>query len=214
MTALATQSPHTPRESADRGLIAATKPAEHGILHYIGLGLSGGLLGLMLLLAAAVIVVPAVTGSTAYTVLTSSMEPKLPPGTLIVDRPVVTEDIRVGDVITYQLESGKPSVVTHRVSAITTTDTGAKLFTLKGDNNSQPDADLVLPAQIRGTLWYSVPLVGWVNVLVSGPARGWVIPVLAGGLFAYAGFMGASALAGHLTKRRDTVAARNQSDLP
>jgi len=193
---------------------AGPASVERGILHYLGLGLSGGLLALLLLMAGAVIVVPAVTGATPYTVLTSSMEPRLPPGTLIVDRPTSTDEIRVGDVITYQLASGKPVVVTHRVAAITTTDTGAKLFTLKGDNNSLPDADLVLPAQVRGKLWYSVPWIGWVNNVVTGPARGWLIPGLAFALFLYAGYMAMSALVGFLKKGRESRAAANDSDLP
>ncbi|MEQ1738000.1 MAG: signal peptidase I [Rhodoglobus sp.] len=192
-----------------------TAPAtERGLLHYLGLGASAGLLGIMLLIAGAVIVVPAATNSTTYTVLTSSMEPKLPPGTLIVSSPVAIEDIRVGDVLTYQLESGKPTVVTHRVTAITTTGTGSKLFTLKGDSNSLPDANLVLPEQVRGKLWYSVPFIGWVNNIVTGPARGWLLPALAFGLFLYAGYMVASYVAAQLKKRRLVSAAVKDSDLP
>ena len=37
-----------------------------------------------------------------------------------------------------------------------------------------PDAKPVTPAQIRGTVWYSVPLLGYVNNTVNGPGRGWV----------------------------------------
>ena len=54
----------------------------------LGLGISGGLLALVLLLAGMVVLVPAVSGSTPYTILTSSMEPGLPPGTLVIDGPV------------------------------------------------------------------------------------------------------------------------------
>ena len=46
--------------------------------------------------------------------LTSSMEPGLPPGTLVIVKPIDPVDVRIGTVITYQLESGKPTVVTHR----------------------------------------------------------------------------------------------------
>ncbi len=192
----------------EHGLRTAPMPvsepqrAERSLLHYIGLGLSGGLLAFLLLIAAAVVVVPAATGSTPYTVLTSSMEPSLPPGTLIIDRPVATDDIRVGDIVTYQLESGKPVVVTHRVTAISTTDTGDKIFTLKGDNNSLPDANPVVAEQIRGEVWYSVPLIGWVNNLISGATRGWVVPALAFGLFLYAGYMVAGATIASVKKKR------------
>ena len=90
-------------------------PAEKGLMHYIGLAVSGALLVLVLGLGALVIVIPALTGGTALTVLTQSMEPRLPPGTLIVIRPTAIDDIKIGDVVTYQIKSGQPAVVSHRV---------------------------------------------------------------------------------------------------
>ena len=41
--------------------------------------------------------------------------PASAPGSVVVVRPVDPADIGVGSVITYQLESGEPEVVTHRV---------------------------------------------------------------------------------------------------
>lgn len=182
-------------------------PRERSLLSYIGLGLSGGLFALVLVIAAAVIVVPLVTHSTPYTVLTSSMEPTLPPGTLIVVKPIDTAAIRVGDVVTYQLNSGKAAVVTHRVTAITTTDTGARLFTLKGDNNGIADVNPVQEVQVRGKVWYSVPWIGYVNNFVNGQARSWIAPLIAGSLFLYAGYTFAASIAGARAKRRRAQAA-------
>ncbi|WP_232466118.1 signal peptidase I [Diaminobutyricimonas sp. LJ205] len=172
-----------------------------GILYYLGLGLSGGLFVLMLALAAAVIVVPAATGSVPLTVLTSSMEPTLPPGTLIVVQPVDTADIRIGDAITYQIESGKPEVVTHRVISITSSSDGGTTFVTQGDNNDAPDARPVVPDQVQGRVWYSVPWLGYVNNAVNGENRAWIVPVIAGGLFLYAGYMVASAVVDAAKKR-------------
>ena len=45
------------------------------------------LLLLMIGVLAVMVVIPRLTGSTAYTVLTGSMEPTMPPGTLIVVKP-------------------------------------------------------------------------------------------------------------------------------
>src|SRR6478752_3117022 len=103
---------------SERRAARANAVKEHGLLYYIGMGLSWGLLAFVALVAALVIVVPAVTGSTPYTILTSSMEPGLPPGTLVVVKPINPDDIVIGTVVTYQLESGEPTVVTHRVVAI------------------------------------------------------------------------------------------------
>ena len=60
----------------------------------------------MLAVLGALVVAPRLTGSTAYTVLTGSMQPGLPPGTLIVSRPASPSELRAGDVITFQPVSG------------------------------------------------------------------------------------------------------------
>lgn len=173
-----------------------------GIWHYLGVGLSAGLLAFVLLIGILVIVVPAATGSTPMTVLTSSMEPTYPPGTLVIVKPIDSQDIRIGDPITYQLESGKEAVVTHRVISITNTTDGSTTFTTQGDNNGAPDAAAVLPEQVKGKVWYSVPWIGYLNNLVNGDNRGWIVPAVAIGLFLYAGYMLASGLAAAAKKRR------------
>lgn len=173
-----------------------------GLLYYLGVGLSAGLLAFVLLLGVLVIVVPAATGSTPMTVLTNSMVPNYPPGTLIIVQPVDAQDIRLGDAITYQIESGKADVVTHRVIAISNSSDGSVNFTTQGDNNGSADPAPVQPVQIKGKVWYSVPWIGYVNTMVNGTNRGWIVPVLATGLFLYAGYMVASGLAGAAKKRR------------
>ncbi len=171
------------------------------VVHAVGLGVSGGILAFMILLAMLVIVVPLVSGSAPITVLTGSMEPKLPPGTLIVVKPTPIEDIRVGDVVTYQLRSGEPELVTHRVVQRIATSTGEVEFVTQGDANSAPDPKAVREVQVRGTVWYSVPLLGWVNTWLTGERRAVVVPVLAGLLFLYAGWMVYSGLRDARRKR-------------
>ncbi|QEO10528.1 signal peptidase I [Protaetiibacter larvae] len=187
-----------PKETAQRGPVAS-------VFRAIGVGLSAGLLLFMLGLAVIVVIVPIATGSSTFTVLTGSMQPHLPPGTFIVVRPTPAEDIRIGDVITYQLESGKPAVVTHRVIARTIDGaTGELTFTTQGDANNTPDPKPVTAVQVRGVLWYAVPYIGWVNNVLNGESRAWLVPLLAGVLFAYAAWMFA---AGVRDRRRTKRAA-------
>lgn len=167
---------------------------DKSLLHYVGLGLSGAFLVLVIALAALVVVIPKVAGGLPLTVLTSSMIPKFPPGTLLVDIPVNPNDLRVGDVATYQIASGKPGVITHRIIAIHNDSNGKRTFQFKGDNNSQPDPSEILAAQIQGRVWYSLPLFGYVNNAVSGQSKTWIVPGIAALLFAYAGYTVASAL--------------------
>jgi signal peptidase len=161
-----------------------------GLLSAIGTGLSFGLLALVVLIAVLVIVVPAVINGRALTVLTSSMEPGYPPGTLVVVAPTAPDDIRIGDVLTYQLDSGKATLVTHRVIEIgTSTADGTRTFTTKGDNNDIPDADPVQEVQVVGTVLYAIPYLGYVNTAVNGDLRALIVPVIVGGLLVYAVWM-------------------------
>ncbi|MDO3698100.1 signal peptidase I [Curtobacterium flaccumfaciens] len=170
------------------------------VVHAVVLGLSTGLLLLVAALAVVLIVVPKATGSMPLTVLTQSMEPTLPPGTLLVVRPTPIDDIRVGDVVTYQIVSGQPAVVSHRVVSVSSSD-GERTFVLKGDNNAEADPAPVTAVQIRGVVWYSVPEIGIVNQVVNG-SRSWLIPAVAGVLLSYGAVMMAAGFVSAARRRR------------
>lgn len=163
----------------------ASKPTEKSLLYYIGLAVSLVALLIVVAIALAAIIVPMATGSTALTVLTSSMEPRYPAGTLIVVRPVAAADVQVGDVVTYQSKSGQPQVVTHRVIEKGFRQDGGLQFITQGDANSVADENPVREVQIQGRLWYSVPYLGWVANAMNGSARQTIVPVIAGLLVAY-----------------------------
>ncbi|QIM18714.1 signal peptidase I [Leucobacter coleopterorum] len=148
----------------------------------------------VVVLVAALVVIPRVTGSESYTILTSSMEPGFPPGTVIVTQPRPVANIVVGDVITYQLASGKPEVVTHRVVGIRSDTQGDIAFTTRGDNNSINDPHPVIERQVKGVLIYSVPFVGMVLNQVSGnvglwaPVAGGILLLVVGGSYVISHF--------------------------
>ncbi|MCS5513053.1 signal peptidase I [Curtobacterium flaccumfaciens pv. betae] len=171
------------------------------VVHAVVLGLSTGLLLLVAALAVVLIVVPKATGSMPLTVLTQSMEPTLPPGTLLVVRPTPIDDIRVGDVVTYQIVSGQPAVVSHRVVSVSSSSDGERTFVLKGDNNAEADPAPVTAVQIRGVVWYSVPEIGIVNQVVNG-SRSWLIPAVAGVLLTYGAVMMAAGFVSAARRRR------------
>ena len=173
--------------------VTGDRSKEKGVWSYVLAGLSGGLLLIVVGLAAAVIVVPWITNSVALTVLTRSMEPAYPPGTLVIVQPVAPNDIAIGDAITYQFQPGVPEYITHRVIAVSRSTGGELSFTTQGDNNAEPDADVVLADQVQGRVWYSLPWIGWVNNAVGGGGKTWLVIGLAVLLFAYAGwqFIGA-----------------------
>jgi signal peptidase len=151
------------------------------------------LLSIMALLVA-MIGLPRVTGATPYTVLTGSMRPTMPPGSLVVTKPIEAGKLKVGDAITYQIRSGEPEVVTHRIISLSQTLGGETLFTTQGDANPHPDEKPVKTAQIRGVVWYSIPLAGYLNSLLTGEQRIWAVGSAVVLLLGYAAFMGVSAM--------------------
>lgn len=187
---------------------SAVKP-EPSLWAYLRLSISAALLILVVALGIAVIVVPAMTKSVPLTVLTSSMEPGLPPGTLLVVRPVDPADIGIGDVVTYQIVSGEPGVITHRVIAVTTSESGERTFTMQGDNNKQPDPDQVREVQVQGRVWYSLPWLGWVNNTVGGDMRAVLLPVVGGALLLYAAWAILSSL---FSRKKDARKAAAQAE--
>ena len=147
------------------------------------------------------VVVPRLAGATPYTVLSASMAPAYPAGTLVVVRPAGS--VALGDVITYQLASGRPEVTTHRVVGLGFTRDGEPRYTTRGDANPVADRGTVSPVQVRGEVWYAIPYLGRVSALASGEQRQAAAVGVAVLLVAYAGWQVVRARA----ERRDGVGA-------
>jgi signal peptidase I len=148
--------------------------------------------------ALVLILVPKATGSQTYAVLTNSMAPKYSPGTYLVVKPTAFSELKAGDVITFQLESGKPAVESHRIIGFGTTQTGEKTLITKGDNNDITDPNPVREPQVKGKLFYAVPYVGYVANALGNADRGLWMSVGAAGLIGY----GALLIFRHVRSRR------------
>ena len=94
-------------------------------------------------------VVPVAAGGSALTVLSPSMTPTFPVGTLVVIRPRPVERIRIGDVVSFTDRdpgTGSTRTVTHRVVGV---DPGPQ-FRTKGDANEAQDPEPVQATEVRG----------------------------------------------------------------
>lgn len=118
----------------------------------------------------ALIIVPKAVGGRPLTVLSGSMTGTYDIGDVVIVKPVDTDDLRVGDVITFQPVSDDPNLTTHRIIALSFGSEG-KQFVTQGDANNAPDLSPVKPAQVKGEVWYSVPKVGYVATSMAG---GWL----------------------------------------
>ncbi len=182
------ERPATGAESADQPTTPGTEASSLRSAGRFVAQVTAWLVILVLMAAlAAAVFVPRLVGGTAFTVLTGSMAPTYPPGTLIVDKQVDPEDITIGSAVTFQIESGKSDVVTHRVIAIRTGEGGEPEFMTQGDANGAPDADWRPSAAVRGEVWYAIPHLGRIDGVLSGHTRQLGVYAVAGLLAIYAG---------------------------
>lgn len=101
-------------------------------------------------------------GYTPYVVLSGSMEPACPVGSLVVVHPEDPDLLQEGDVITFQTED---KVITHRIHAIL-----PQGFQTKSDANEFPDGNPVAKEQVIGSLAFCIPRLGYgVSFLASKP---------------------------------------------
>ncbi len=115
------------------------------------------------------------------TVLSGSMRPGIQPGAVIVVTPERPDQLRVGQVITYQIPVDDHRVVTHRVVEILEGG-DAPVFRTQGDANNAPDPWV---ARLDGdTVWrqrYTVPGLGhalhWLRLPIVHTATVVVLPL-------------------------------------
>lgn len=118
----------------------------------------GDVILILLVIIALIIVIPNIFGIKTLTVLSGSMNPNIPTGSIVFVVPTDAEDIRVGDAISYVFnEAGE--VVTHRVIGISEEDT--LYFAVKGDANPNPDANPVMAGNVLGVVRFHIPLLGY-----------------------------------------------------
>jgi signal peptidase len=138
---------------------------------------------LVLLIGLAVVfsLLPIKNNYKLYTVMSGSMEPKIPVGGLVAVRPV--QQYVIGDVITYTVP-GSREKTTHRIYAINSDENGSS-YTTKGDANSDPDGTPVYPNQIIGKQFVVVPLLGYVINYVKTPVGLVLIIIIPSAIIVY-----------------------------
>jgi signal peptidase I len=138
-------------------MIAVAAPCRSAWRHIARAGATA-VIAVLLGTVALFLIVPRVTHGAVLTVLSGSMAPDLPVGSVVMVRSVDPKTLRTGDIATYQQRGGS-NLITHRVVAIDKTTT-PYTFTFRGDRNPVPDPQPVPASAIRGKVWFDVPLVG------------------------------------------------------
>ena len=105
-------------------------------------------------------------GFQVYAVLSGSMEPTYHVGSLIYVKSVDTDDIQVGDAITFMLDEN--TLATHRVTQVIE-DGSSVSFKTKGDANNNEDAEAVSAQNVLGVPKFSIPYLGYVANYIQNP---------------------------------------------
>ena len=100
-----------------------------------------------------------ILGYNYKTVLTGSMEPAIPVGSIIITKEQSSYEIE--DIISFQEEG---SVITHRIISI-----DRERYITKGDANNVADTEEVQQKQILGKVILTIPLLGYLVMWLMSP---------------------------------------------
>lgn len=130
--------------------------------------ISSILVALVVLLAIALVGVRLV-GIKTYAVMSGSMEPVYPTGSLLYVKSVDPKELKVGDSITFMLD--EDTVATHRIIEIIPDEEDSSVirFRTQGDANDSPDGTPVHCKNVIGKPMFAIPYLGYFAHVVQNP---------------------------------------------
>lgn len=119
----------------------------------------------VVIIAALPMVVPRLLGYQMYGVLSGSMEPTFPIGSVVYVKPAEPQSVFEGDAITFKI--GDDVVATHRVVSV---DEEGQTFTTKGDANDAVDLEPIKFNRLIGKAEFCIPYLGNLAQFIQSPA--------------------------------------------
>ncbi len=157
----------TPRNSRKRYAVSAA------VCHALGLAIL-----LAVILTAIPLSLPRLFGYQVYHVVSPSMSPAIPMGSVVFVAQAVPEEIRPEDVIAFRGDSG--AVITHRVVRNQVVE---GKFITKGDANEREDAVPVSYGALYGRVKLHIPVLGrFLQYFASSAGKLYAIALAACGL--------------------------------
>ena len=131
------------------------------LCNILGILILAAVLGSSLLLT-----VPKIFGYKIYNVISGSMEPAIPTGSLVYIQGCEPAEVQEGEVIAFYGTGEGGAIITHRVleNRVLMGE-----FVTKGDANPQEDLTPVPYARCIGRAAYSVPHAGVLAEFLTGP---------------------------------------------
>ena len=129
----------------------------------------GTVLLIILIISCLPLTLPKAFGYQMYTVISGSMEPALPVGSLVYVKYQEPESIEKKDIIAFYGSNESSSIITHRVVY------NKKLsgeFVTKGDANKEKDMNPISYNQYMGKVVLMIPVIGGVaQTLTTGSGK-------------------------------------------
>jgi signal peptidase I len=126
--------------------------------------ITGGLLLILVILLCIPLTIPRLFGCQIYHVISGSMEPAIPTGSVVYVKEVEADTIETNDVIAFYSDTDSGAIITHRVvsNRIVSGE-----FVTKGDANDAEDVTPVSYDRLLGKVVLSVPYLGAALALVA-----------------------------------------------
>ncbi len=130
----------------------------------------------MLVLVFALIVFVTVSGARGYAVSSDSMAPALNKGDVVFVKATAFSELKTGDIVTVEFKIGDGTTYTHRIISI---DYDKKEIKTAGDRTGVEDMESAEESQIKGKVWFSVPLFGYLSLILTNKTYVAVIVLVA-----------------------------------
>ena len=130
-----------------------------GIFYAVGL--------IMMLLVVALclpLALPRLLGFEAYAIISGSMEPQIPVGSLVYAKAMAPEEVEAGDVIVFYGGRAGEAVTTHRVVENRNAD---REFITRGDANAGDDMEARPYESLIGRVEHILPHFGRLSLMMS-----------------------------------------------
>lgn len=133
------------------------------------LSIAGTILLIIVIVLCVPLTVPRLFGYEVYTVISGSMEPAIPTGSLVYTKSIAPEDIKKDDVIAFYSSTDNGAIITHRVVKNQVVE---GQFVTKGDANQKEDAMPAAYSNLLGKVELSVPFMGQIlSMVASAPGK-------------------------------------------
>lgn len=121
----------------------------------------------------ALVVFVTVSGAKGYSVASNSMSPEFNKGDVVFVKETPFEDLKKGDIVTVEFKTGD-GTYTHRIVSI---DYVKKEIRTAGDNTGVIDTESADSQQIKGKVWFSVPVLGYLSLLLTNTTYAAVVVI-------------------------------------